>query len=668
MRSRGRLFAASFLLCVTGSVFAQDPAAIDQQPQFQGPTLPVGYQPDTGPALENVHGSVMKLFGASLVVGLRDGGLATYDCATKDLTRYVKGEGYAPAKDVTMLGNRAYWVVAGQPVVYATGPGVSKPYQYDVREVLGGPVRRIGVWQEYIVAHGDTGCCFIEASSGHVMSPEQVLPADVASAARQGIVTTSWKDGAGLFVVIRKYGARTNPKPGEAKDLGMLTAWSAPWRGTYTLLGSYTCDLVKFDQTATDDVQLSGPSATQGMVSTTGLIGNVLVSNSGIVGLNNDQALTIPFYKDNWVTDRINTTMAPHYAQVASCSDSDLWWVSSKKLVRASLEDGSSEVFTPRSDNPMLGVAADDDGAWIMQDDCIKRVDDFYGKTSFVSYEVGPDTAKPAYGGQARLSWVLNAAMRPGGKKLPTDNSLTFVRQALKDAGVPDKKRANLLDPAGKNISELAYGDVIVNDNSASIYIGDGKQMTVQNGQLTTQPVTLDEDSSIHRYFLMGGHIPAGAHALPIVDIGPVFPIGVNRPDPNLGTDLFVRVDPQSPYDHPYLPSHYKLLEIAQEWIGTPYRWGGSSLSGTDCSGFVTSVYKGLGIKLPRFSQDIARTPFGEVVFDELHFGDVLVYPEPKHCAIYIGDGKTVETTKGAVGYSNVYRRHCAYVRRFLFE
>ncbi|MEA2553879.1 MAG: hypothetical protein QOJ65_2055, partial [Fimbriimonadaceae bacterium] len=175
-------------------------------------------------------------------------------------------------------------------------------------------------------------------------------------------------------------------------------------------------------------------------------------------------------------------------------------------------------------------------------------------------------------------------------------------------------------------------------------------------------------EATIHRFFAIARRVPAGATSLPIIDIGPLFPIGVNKPNPNLGTDMYVRVDPTSPYDHPFLQSHHRLLEIAEQWLGTPYRWGGSSMDGTDCSGFVTSVYKELGISLPRHSQNIARAPFGEVVFDELHFGDVLVYPNPKHVAIYIGDGRTIETTKGAVGYSTVYRRHCAYVRRFLFE
>jgi hypothetical protein len=157
-------------------------------------------------------------------------------------------------------------------------------------------------------------------------------------------------------------------------------------------------------------------------------------------------------------------------------------------------------------------------------------------------------------------------------------------------------------------------------------------------------------------------------HSLPITDVGPIFPIGVNRPNRALGHDLFVRVNPDSPYDGPHLPVHYQMLSIIEDWQGTPYRWGGQSMSGTDCSGFVMQVFRELGINLPRHSQTMGRAPFGEVVFDELRFGDILVYPHPKHVAIYIGNGRTAETVKGGVGYSTVYRRSRAIVRRFLFD
>ena len=624
---------------------------------------------DDGPTLDSVHGTIMKLRGATLEIGLDDGGLALFDVATKQRTLFIPGDGQAPTKDVTMLGNRAWWVSDNAQFVRTAGPGMTRAFEVDLSDSgLEGPIRRLSVWQEMIVAHADNGIRFIDPETQRILMPEEVLPPDVASAAKQGVVTTSWKDGAGLFVVVRKYSSKTDPKPGESKELGMLTAWSAPWRGKYQLLGSYTCDIANF-QDVQGPQSSSGPSGPEDASHSTASIGNIQVTSDGIVALNNKQALTIPFYKDNWVTDRIDTALAPHYAQVSSCSDSEMWWVDDNHLVRASLEDGSSEVYTPRSNDPVVGVAADDDGAWVLQQDCVKRIDDDYGKTSFVKYAAGSDTGTPEYGGQARLAFVLKNAETPGGHKLPADSSLDFVKTALKESGVPAKKRATLEDGSkNDSISELQYGDVLVKGDQAAIYVGDGKEITIQDGGLHTEPLALDSDTTIRRFFVIGGAIPAGARALPIVDIGPVFPIGVNRPDPNLGTDLFVHADPNSPYDHPFLPSHYRLLDIAEQWIGTPYRWGGSSMSGTDCSGFVTSVYKELGIKLPRYSQNIARAPFGEVVFDQLHFGDVLVYPEPKHCAIYIGNGRTIETTRGAVGYSNIYRRHCAYVRRFLFD
>ena len=46
---------------------------------------------------------------------------------------------------------------------------------------------------------------------------------------------------------------------------------------------------------------------------------------------------------------------------------------------------------------------------------------------------------------------------------------------------------------------------------------------------------------------------------------------------------------------------HHALYLEAAQWIGTPYRSGGQSRKGTDCSGFVRQVYKKVyGIDLPR--------------------------------------------------------------------
>ena len=47
------------------------------------------------------------------------------------------------------------------------------------------------------------------------------------------------------------------------------------------------------------------------------------------------------------------------------------------------------------------------------------------------------------------------------------------------------------------------------------------------------------------------------------------------------------------------------IMKEARKWMGTPYRYGGKSRAGTDCSGFVMSVFQeAAGIKLPRSSRE----------------------------------------------------------------
>ena len=51
-----------------------------------------------------------------------------------------------------------------------------------------------------------------------------------------------------------------------------------------------------------------------------------------------------------------------------------------------------------------------------------------------------------------------------------------------------------------------------------------------------------------------------------------------------------------------------KLIKTVASWKGTPYKYGGTSKSGTDCSGFVGSVYREVyGKKLHRTSRDMIK-------------------------------------------------------------
>ena len=83
------------------------------------------------------------------------------------------------------------------------------------------------------------------------------------------------------------------------------------------------------------------------------------------------------------------------------------------------------------------------------------------------------------------------------------------------------------------------------------------------------------------------------------------------------------------------------IVEIAQKYVGAPYRWGGSSPSGFDCSGLVRYVYAQVGVSLPHNAaqQYTLGTPVSR---DSLEPGDVVFFDRLRHNGIYIGDGRFI--------------------------
>ena len=91
------------------------------------------------------------------------------------------------------------------------------------------------------------------------------------------------------------------------------------------------------------------------------------------------------------------------------------------------------------------------------------------------------------------------------------------------------------------------------------------------------------------------------------------------------------------------------LANYACQFIGYPYHYGGTSLTGgADCSGFVLSIYALWGYSLPHDAE--LQANYGtEVSLSDLQPGDLLFYPSGGyaigHVAIYIGDGMIVHAS-----------------------
>lgn len=91
-----------------------------------------------------------------------------------------------------------------------------------------------------------------------------------------------------------------------------------------------------------------------------------------------------------------------------------------------------------------------------------------------------------------------------------------------------------------------------------------------------------------------------------------------------------------------------KAVRVAFMYMGIPYKWGGSSASGLDCSAFVRAVYGSLGYSLPRVASDQARVG-KSVEWKDLQPGDRLYFSCKKvkidHTGIYIGNGNFIHSS-----------------------
>ena len=107
------------------------------------------------------------------------------------------------------------------------------------------------------------------------------------------------------------------------------------------------------------------------------------------------------------------------------------------------------------------------------------------------------------------------------------------------------------------------------------------------------------------------------------------------------------------------------ILSAAAAYLGVPYVWGGTSLTGgADCSGFTQSVYAQFGYSLPRTSYE--QQNWGtEVSYADAQPGDLICYGG--HVAIYMGNGQIVHASNSRDGIkisNNAAYRTILSVRR----
>lgn len=114
------------------------------------------------------------------------------------------------------------------------------------------------------------------------------------------------------------------------------------------------------------------------------------------------------------------------------------------------------------------------------------------------------------------------------------------------------------------------------------------------------------------------------------------------------------------------LKDNHKLYIEAANWIGTPYRYGGTTKKGVDCSGLTMSIYRTVyKKKLSRNSEEQRDKDCQRVLKRNLREGDLVFFHNGKkkrrasHVGIYLKDGRFIHaSTSVGVVVSSLNERY----------
>lgn len=94
-------------------------------------------------------------------------------------------------------------------------------------------------------------------------------------------------------------------------------------------------------------------------------------------------------------------------------------------------------------------------------------------------------------------------------------------------------------------------------------------------------------------------------------------------------------------------PKVNTLLNTAYSYLGTPYRHAGTTREGMDCSGFVSTTYQSVDVRLSRSSTDMANQgveiPLSKVILGDLLFFKTSRKKRINHVGIVVETGDEVK-------------------------
>ena len=113
--------------------------------------------------------------------------------------------------------------------------------------------------------------------------------------------------------------------------------------------------------------------------------------------------------------------------------------------------------------------------------------------------------------------------------------------------------------------------------------------------------------------------------------------------------------NPAKPYNNTRLPSSTTqqrnlIISSAFNTIGSPYRYGGTSYDGFDCSGLTRHAYKAAGISIPRTAAQQRDQSTRISSYSRILPGDLIFFKTGRktdHVGIFVGNGQFIHASTG---------------------
>ena len=151
----------------------------------------------------------------------------------------------------------------------------------------------------------------------------------------------------------------------------------------------------------------------------------------------------------------------------------------------------------------------------------------------------------------------------------------------------------------------------------------------------------------------------------------------IRLPKPEGENDEFVALAPEVRKSYPLKKwksedERGMLVKVAKSFAGAPYRYGGESVRGLDCSAYVKKIYEIFEVQLPRSAREQYYAG-ARVAHNELTTGDLVFFRTkkhltyPTHVGIYIGDDRFIHASSNCnQGVKISILSEDYYARRFV--